>query len=65
MYSSVNVNHYLEHRPQLMKYLKFDMMEDAPVNATGSAVAGTGSDVATWRPKKRKKSLYDVFRRNI
>ena len=38
------------------------MMEDAPVNATGSAVAGTGSDVAHWKPKKRKK-LYDVLTR--
>ena len=29
--------------------------EDAPTNATGSAVVGTGDDVADWKPKKKKK----------
>ena len=29
--------------------------EDAPVNATGAAVAGTGDDVAHWKKKKKKK----------
>ena len=58
--SDIEAGHDLANK--LMKYLKFDMMEDAPVNATGSAVAGTGSDVAHWKPKKRKK-LYDVLTR--
>jgi len=42
--------------------------EDAPVNATGSAVPGTGSDVAHWKKnkklKKAKKKLlpkYEVW----
>lgn len=29
--------------------------EDVPANATGSAVVGTGDDVANWKEKKRKK----------
>ena len=29
--------------------------EDAPANATGAAVAGTGDDVAHWKKKKKKK----------
>ena len=34
--------------------------EDAPVNATGAAVAGTGDDVAHWKKKKKKKKpMYD------
>jgi hypothetical protein len=34
--------------------------EDTPANATGSAVAGTGSDVAHWKKKKKKKkNIYD------
>ena len=32
--------------------------EDAPANATGPAVAGTGSDVASWKSKKKKKKRY-------
>jgi hypothetical protein len=35
------------------------MQEDAPVNATGAAVAGTGDDIATWRKKKKKKHSVD------
>ena len=34
--------------------------EDAPANATGAAVAGTGDDPVHWRmPKKKKKNPYD------
>ena len=33
--------------------------EDAPVNATGAAVAGTGDDASTVVVKKKKKKLYD------
>ena len=29
--------------------------EDAPANATGAAVPGTGDDVAHWKKKKKKK----------
>lgn len=35
------------------------MQEDAPVNATGAAVTGTGDDIATWRKKKKKKHSVD------
>jgi|TARA_Y100000310_G_scaffold343350_1_gene450565 hypothetical protein len=31
--------------------------EDAPTNATGSAVVGTGDDPVTWKKKKKKKIL--------
>ena len=43
-----------------------EQIEDAPTNATGPAVAGTGSDVATWRRKKKKKkhkATYEIGRR--
>tara|TARA_B100001287_G_scaffold61037_1_gene49081 strand:- start:226 stop:735 length:510 start_codon:yes stop_codon:yes gene_type:complete len=33
--------------------------EDAPANATGTAVAGTGDDSSTVVVKKKKKNLYD------
>ena len=33
--------------------------EDAPVNATGAAVAGTGDDNSVVVVKKKKKKLYD------
>ena len=33
--------------------------EDAPVNATGTSVAGTGDDASTVVVKKKKKKLYD------
>ena len=29
--------------------------EDAPVNATGAAVAGTGDNAEAWKKKKKKK----------
>ena len=35
------------------------MHEDAPMNATGAAVTGTGDDIATWRKKKKKKHSVD------
>jgi hypothetical protein len=31
-------------------------IEDAPTNATGSPVVGTGDDSVTWKKKKKKKS---------
>jgi hypothetical protein len=31
--------------------------EDAPANATGAAVPGTGDDVAHWKKKKKKKKV--------
>lgn len=35
--------------------------EDAPANATGAAVAGTGDDAQAWKKKKKKKkkAMYD------
>ena len=44
----------------LMKYLKKDedkIKEDAPANATGTAVAGTGDDSSTVVVKKKKDLL--------
>ncbi|SVC86559.1 uncharacterized protein METZ01_LOCUS339413, partial [marine metagenome] len=36
--------------------------EDAPANATGSAVAGTGDDVAgVGKKKKKKKNPWDKY----
>jgi len=44
--------------------------EDAPTNATGSAVVGTGDDKTTWKRKKKKskivkrlKATYEVGRK--
>ena len=33
--------------------------EDAPTNATGTAVAGTGDDSSVVVVKKKKKEIYD------
>ena len=45
--------------------------EDAPTNATGSAVVGTGDDKTTWKRKKKKskivkrlKATYEVGRKS-
>jgi hypothetical protein len=32
--------------------------EDAPANATGAAVVGTGSDKSTWKKKKKKSKIH-------
>ena len=44
--------------------------EDAPTNATGSAVVGTGDDKTVWKRKKKKskivkrlKATYEVGRK--
>ena len=37
--------------------------EDAPTNSTGPAVPGTGSDVAHWKKKKKKKIVSDVTKK--
>ena len=34
---------------------KKSFSEDAPTNATGSAVVGTGDDGSVWKPNKKKK----------
>ena len=34
--------------------------EDAPTNATGSAVVGTGDDKSTWKRKKKKSKIPNV-----
>lgn len=41
-----------------LKELKRKLQEDAPANATGAAVVGTGDNAASWRKGKllrRKK----------
>tara|TARA_R100000030_G_scaffold12_1_gene7 strand:- start:169 stop:1071 length:903 start_codon:yes stop_codon:yes gene_type:complete len=50
----------------LMKYLKKDedkIKEDAPANATGTAVAGTGDDSSTVVVKKKKELQKNLMRR--
>jgi hypothetical protein len=39
------------------------LFEDAPANATGAAVAGTGDDKVHWRPDGRKKEMKAFLRR--
>ena len=50
--------------------MKKKISEDAPTNATGSAVVGTGDDKTTWKRKKKKskivkrlKATYEVGRK--
>ena len=40
-----------------------ELMEDAPANATGGAVVGTGDDKATWKLDGRKKNVKEFLRR--
>ena len=35
--------------------MKKKFSEDAPTNATGGAVVGTGDDKTTWKRKKKKR----------
>lgn len=43
-----------------------DLFEDAPANATGSNVAGTGDDVADFkRPDARKKEMKAFLKRYL
>jgi len=44
----------IKHHDELMK-------EDAPVNATGTSVAGTGDDSSTVVVKKKKKKIFNHF----
>jgi len=46
-----------------MKYFKYEILEDAPVNATGSAVS---TDVPVVRKKKRQEvnTVFDLLKRN-
>ena len=41
--------------------MKKKYSEDAPTNSTGPAIPGTGSDVAHWKKKKKKKT--EIVRR--
>ena len=38
--------------------MKKKFSEDAPSNATGGAVVGTGSDKSTWKKKKKKSKIH-------
>jgi hypothetical protein len=40
-----------------------ELMEDAPANATGASVAGTGDDPVHWKPDARKKEMKAFLRR--
>jgi hypothetical protein len=39
-----------------------ELMEDAPANATGAAIAGTNDDI-TWKPDARKKKMKAFLKR--
>lgn len=39
-----------------------ELMEEAPTNSTGAAVAGTNDDM-TWKPDARKKKIKEFLRR--
>ena len=56
----------LGFKDMIMKYLKKDedkIKEDAPANATGTAVAGTGDDSSTVVVKKKKELQKNLMRR--
>ena len=40
-----------------------ELMEDAPANATGAAVSGTGDDPVHWKLDARKKQVKEFIRR--
>jgi hypothetical protein len=40
-----------------------ELMEDAPANATGTGVVGTGDDKATWKLDGRKKEMKAFLKR--
>jgi len=40
-----------------------ELMEDAPANATGANVVGTGDDKASWKLDARKKDVREFIRR--
>ena len=40
-----------------------ELMEDAPANATGTGVAGTGDDPVHWKLDARKKQVKEFIRR--
>lgn len=40
-----------------------ELLEDAPANATGASVAGTGDDPVHWKPDARKKDMKAFLRR--
>ena len=42
-----------------------ELMEDAPANATGGAVVGTGDNQATWKLDGRKKEMKAFLKRFI
>ena len=57
------------YNPDNDMYLSYDdwkkLSEDAPANATGTAVAGTGDDSSTVVVKKKKKPLQDKLMRRL
>jgi hypothetical protein len=42
-----------------------ELFEDAPANATGANVAGTGDDPVHWKPDARKKEMKAFLRRYL
>ena len=57
------------YNPDKDMYLSYDdwkkISEDAPANATGTAVAGTGDDSSTVVVNKKKKPLQDKLMRRL
>jgi hypothetical protein len=42
-----------------------ELLEDAPANATGANVAGTGDDPVHWKPDARKKEMKAFLKRYL
>jgi hypothetical protein len=42
-----------------------ELLEEAPANATGANVAGTGDDPVHWKPDARKKEMKAFLRRYL
>jgi len=53
---------YLMLEKTSMKKLR-ELFEEAPANATGAAVAGTGDDPVHWKPDARRKEMKAFLRR--
>ena len=53
----------LENMEVLEEKTYSKLFEDAPANATGAAVAGTGDDPVHWKPDARRKEMKMFLRR--
>lgn len=56
-------NDAMEHNESLLEWLDLTIDEDAPANATGSAVAGTGDDPVHWSRRQPRLGLKGTNRK--